>query len=70
MPKMKIQAENLPERVRAADGTKSEVTLPETFSLKEGKVLLEKRLIEKALASTKGNKSQAQYCWKSAIPRC
>ncbi len=63
-----IQPKNLPERLHYPDRTIPEMSLMNTYSLKEGKVLLEKQLIVKALASTKGNKSKASLLLEISYP--
>lgn len=54
-----ISSESLPEQISKAECMHHENLLPDTFSIKEGKVFVESYLIAKALTKTNGNKSQA-----------
>lgn len=63
-----ISPVNLPEHVRNANSKSSDNWFSGTVSVKEGKVLLEKYLIEKALATTKGNKTQAADLLELSYP--
>ena len=63
-----ISSEGLPERMCRTECTHQENLLPETFSIKEGKVFIESYLIAKALRKTNGNKSQAAEMLEISYP--
>ena len=63
-----ISPDGLPENIRRAAHKPSEKMLSGTFSIKQGKVLVEKYLIEKALAKTNGNRTQAAELLEISYP--
>lgn len=63
-----ISSESLPEKMSTTECTQQEKLLPDTFSIKEGKVFIESHLIAKALAKTNGNKSQAAELLEISYP--
>ena len=63
-----VEPESLPAYIRGTRCEPAEVQLLETFSIKEGKMLFEKHLIEKALMRTQGNKTQAAEILEISYP--
>ncbi len=63
-----ILAEHLPEKLVGLEGISKLATYEETCSLKQGKRLMEEYLINKALAATNGNKSQAAALLEISYP--
>lgn len=63
-----VEPENLPESIREYQPDKADDFLSGTFSIKEGKKKVEKRLIRKALERTKGNKSKAAEILEISYP--
>lgn len=63
-----ISINSLPGQLRSSFGNPLENTLADICSIKEGKVFLEKHLIEKALTTTKGNKTQAADLLQISYP--
>lgn len=63
-----LNSGNLPERICSSERTPSENILPDTFSIKEGKIFVESFLIAKALAKTGGNKSQGAELLEISYP--
>jgi two-component system response regulator AtoC len=63
-----IRAECLPEHLRRAGFGGAKGNLFTTFSIKEGKALLEKHLIQKALMKTAGNKTRAAELLEISYP--
>jgi two-component system response regulator AtoC len=63
-----ISSESLPEKMSWTESTHQENLLPDTFSIKEGKVFIESYLIAKALTKTNGNKSQAADLLEISYP--
>lgn len=63
-----IRPENLPEHIHGAESKVSVNMLADTFSIKEGKVLAERYLIEKALSRTNGNRTQAADLLEISYP--
>jgi two-component system response regulator AtoC len=64
-----ISPESLPGQICKADSSPpAEGILPETYSIKKGKVFIESYLIAKALAKTNGNKSQAAELLEISYP--
>ena len=54
-----VGPESFPAHIRGGAGARDMGLLTNIYSIKEGKALLERHLIEKALQQTRGNKSQA-----------
>ena len=63
-----ITPDCLPEHIRNVARKPSADMLSDTFSIKQGKVLVEKYLIEKALAKTNGNRTQAAELLEISYP--
>ncbi|MDK9709495.1 MAG: sigma-54 dependent transcriptional regulator [Desulforhopalus sp.] len=63
-----IGPESLPGNISPRERRESGNLLSRTVSIKEGKVLVEKYLIDKALAQTKGNKTQAAELLEISYP--
>lgn len=63
-----ISTDSLPGYLRGFQNTLPVNTLTDIFSIKEGKVFLEKYLIEKALTNTNGNKTQAADLLQISYP--
>jgi two-component system, NtrC family, response regulator AtoC len=65
---VEILAEHLPERFQIVRAATIPSALTDTFSLKQGKVFMERHLIEKALEITDGNKSKAALMLEISYP--
>jgi len=63
-----ISSNSLPEHIRRVKPEVSPNALVDIFSIKEGKVFLERHLIEKALQKTHGNRSQAADLLELSYP--
>lgn len=64
-----ILPNDLPEKIkRKGAGHVDESFMPDSFSIKEGKIHFEKALIKKALAKTSGNKSKAAILLEISYP--
>lgn len=63
-----VNSDSLPEQLRGAKDTSSDNMPADIFSIKEGKVYIESILIARALAKTKGNRSQASELLKISYP--
>jgi two-component system response regulator AtoC len=63
-----ISPGSMPAHIQGGVSKRSENMLSDTFSIKEGKILAEKYLIEKALARTMGNRSQAADLLEISYP--
>ena len=63
-----IRPENLPEKIRGHNFDRRLDDILCTFSIKEGRRILEKRLISRALEATEGNKSRASELLEISYP--
>ncbi len=63
-----ICVDDLPDSIRSPRHDDNCDSVFHTFSIREGKEILEKHLIQKALASTNGNKSQAAILLEVSYP--
>jgi two-component system response regulator AtoC len=63
-----VTMKNLPQHFLESQHNLSGNIVPEGFSIKKGKMFLEKRLIEKALSRTDGNKTQAAELLEISYP--
>lgn len=63
-----ISTESLPDYLQGAASTPENSSLNDTCSLKEGKIIMERHLINKALALTDGNKSRAAQLLEISYP--
>jgi two-component system response regulator AtoC len=63
-----ISPDSMPAHIHGSVSKRSENMLSDTYSIKEGKILAEKYLIEKALARTMGNRSQAADLLEISYP--
>jgi two-component system, NtrC family, response regulator AtoC len=63
-----ITSDCLPEQIHKTDSQPSGDLLPDTMSIKEGKMLLEKHFIAKALNRTHGNKTHAADLLEISYP--
>ena len=63
-----VVVDSLPKHLLCDERTKTLHILSDVFSIKKGKVLFEKHLIEKALGKTQGNRSQAADLLEISYP--
>ncbi|MFT5698180.1 MAG: two-component system response regulator AtoC [Desulforhopalus sp.] len=63
-----ITPEVLPPKLQFSDLPDNNIICSQTFSLKEGKIQMERVLIQKALKETRGNKSQAAGILELSYP--
>ncbi len=63
-----INPESLPAHICSSDRTTEGGVLPDSFSIKDGKVFIESHLIARALRKTNGNKSQAAELLEISYP--
>lgn len=63
-----ILAEHLPDKLRSSAVTNNLQAFQDSYSLKQGKRIMEEHLINKALAATDGNKSQAAALLEISYP--
>jgi two-component system response regulator AtoC len=63
-----VSVDDLPDSIRFPRYENAADSVFDTFSIREGKEILEKYLIQKALANTNGNKSQAAILLEISYP--
>lgn len=63
-----VSSDILPGKICSSERAHSVDIIPDTFSIKDGKVFIESHLIAKALAKTNGNKSKAAELLEISYP--